>query len=99
MKFYIAEPTKTEKKYGTLYSKLEGLEIWKFHGKLLLYKGEYLLGSLYSGSEGLRKYYKSDYRYWVKKLKEKDMKKIKKMKDGIKGVLKACKFIEKLWEK
>jgi len=98
MKFYIAKPNKT-KKYGKIIQRIEGFEIWKSNDKLYLYKGEYQLGSLYTGLEGLKKYYKSDFKIWIKKLREKDRKKIKKMKLGVRGVLNACRFIENLWEK
>lgn len=99
MSFYIAMPTKVNNHNSEkLLVEILNCKIYEWQGRYFAYKDEYRIGELVNGKSSLDNRYKGSFEKWIKSIKNKDFKKINKMKEEANLILQQCNQLEKLWK-
>lgn len=80
-----------------LITTIDGFNVWEWQGRWFLEKDDYKLSELVNGKDSFDKNYKSDFHYWIDKIKEKDEKKIQGIKEKIDILNEDISTINKIW--
>jgi hypothetical protein len=72
------------------------VHIW--HGRYFLVKNKLLISELVNGQESLDKNYKGSFEFWIEKVKQKDVKKVKKLNEYIDQIKEDLQTIENVWK-
>ena len=98
MSYNIQVPSKTPEFYllEDIVWTYKDFVVYKRFGMLSLELKEHLIGELFCDDISKSRY--KTYENWIKYLKEKDLKKIRKSKALAEQLLKDCKTIESIWK-
>ena len=76
----------------------KSLSVYENQYRWYLYCGDYRLSEIIDGKNGFDKQYKGDFLKWAKKVYDKDMNKVKKLKEMAERVFKDAEEIESIWK-
>jgi hypothetical protein len=75
-----------------------GFRAFEWHGRYFLVKNKLLISELANGQESLDKNYKGSFEHWIEKVRQKDVKKVKKLKEYITQIKEDLETIENVWK-